>query len=136
MATSSNHYSTKGFRRNELTPLRVLWDNNLFKVPVIIQSDGHYCIHIKDDSQRIYTDDTLPDCIKIKLTMTKAQSDMDMDTVVPTAWLDVYEQSFMDVSHVGKYVGRFMDGDLLFMLLLTYDEFSSLCGETLNKERE
>lgn len=135
MATYSNHYSKQGFRKNELTPLRVLWDNNLFKVPVIVNDDGHYSIYINSDSQRIYTTDTLPNFIKARLTMVKAQYEGDTDISAPDTWVEVYDSSYIK-SDIGRYLGKFEDNELLYVLVMNKQELDSLHGETLNKENK
>jgi hypothetical protein len=94
------------------------------------KNDGKYFVYVREFIVRIYDDDTLPDFIKMRLSMILALDRKFSNGGYKPTQLDLF------INHAGKEfeeIGWQID-DEYFTLVLKTEELASLQGEPLNKE--
>jgi hypothetical protein len=113
----------------ELGPMVAQHDHKFYRVPMW-KNDGKYFVYVRDLNVRMYDDETLPDCIKMRLSMILAIDKKFSNGGSKPTKLDLF------MNHVGKEfeeIGWQLD-DEYFTLVLKTEELASLQGDTLNKE--
>lgn len=117
---------------DNLVPLvhQTMWE--LHRVPMRkIGKERAYLMHVKEGVNRIWTDETMPDFIKTKLTMILASQ---VKEPIPDDELDRIElyinHDNPELSEVGWQASESM-----FIIVMTDEELRSLWGEQINKEK-
>jgi hypothetical protein len=113
----------------ELGPMVAQHSHKFYRVPMW-KNDGKYFVYVRELVVRMYDDDTLPDCVKTKLSMILARGKKFVDSGYEPTQLDLF------INHAGKEfeeIGWQLD-DEYFTLVLKTEELASLQGDTLNKE--
>lgn len=113
----------------ELAPMVAQHCWGFYRVPMW-KHDGEYFVYVREYVVRIYDDDTLPDCVKTKLSMILASGKKFVDSGYKPTQLDLF------INHAGKEfeeIGWQLD-DEYFTLVLKTEELVSLQGETLTTE--
>jgi hypothetical protein len=113
----------------ELAPIVAQHSWGFYRVPMW-KNDGKYFVYVREFNVRIYDDDTLPDCIKTRLSMILARGKKFVDGGYEPTQLDLF------INHAGKEfeeIGWQLD-DEYFTVVLKTEELASLQGEQLNKE--
>jgi hypothetical protein len=113
----------------ELAPMVAQHSWGFYRVPMW-KNDGKYFVYVREFIVRIYDDDTLPDCIKIRLSMILALNKKFSNSGYNPTQLDLF------INHAGKEfeeIGWQLD-DHYFTLVLKTEELASLQGDELNKE--
>jgi len=113
----------------ELAPIVAQHCWGFYRVPMW-KNDGKYFVYVREFIVRIYDDDTLPDFIKMRLSMILALDRKFSNGGYKPTQLDLF------INHAGKEfeeIGWQID-DEYFTLVLKTEELASLQGEPLNKE--
>jgi hypothetical protein len=116
---------------DDLCPLVHPYNWSLYRVPLRRVDEKHY-VYFGNGTSRIYTADTLPDCIKHKLTMILASStallydEEDRSFGVHTL---MNNQGLSEMHDIG-----WRASDTFFVVVITREELDSLVGEVINKE--
>lgn len=117
---------------DNLVPLvhQTMWE--LHRVPMRkLGKERAYLMHVKEGVNRIWTDETMPDFIKTKLTMILASQ---VKEPIPDDELDRIElyinHDNPELSEVGWRASESM-----FIIVMTDEELRSLWGEQINKEK-
>lgn len=117
---------------DDLCPLVHPYNWSLYRVPLKRIDDDHY-VYFGNGLSRIYTTETLPDCIKHKLTMILASNDVllyrddDRHFGVFTLMNNCGSPEMMDIGWRAT--------DTYFVVVITREELDSLVGEVLDKEQ-
>jgi len=115
---------------DHLCPLVHPYDFRLYRIPIRRIGDGHF-VYLGGGKSRIYTSETLPDCIKCKMTMILASPDV--------ALHDEHDRSFgmfklmqnNNAAHMNDIGWR--SSDTFFVVVISIEDLSSLDGELLYK---
>lgn len=115
----------------DLTPIvhRTKWE--LSRVPLMREGDTYH-VFIGDNHIRHYKEDTLPDCIKSKLTMILASAHQTRpDTMI--AKMEIYnpETPNPDFDEIG-----WRASESYFCIILNYVDLRSLRGEKIYEDFE
>jgi len=115
-----------------LIPLvhQTMW--NLHRVPMSkIGKERAYLMHVKEGVNRIWTDETMPDFIKTKLTMILASQ---VKEPIPDDELNRIE---LYINHDNPELGEvgWRASESMFIIVMTDEELRSLWGEQINKEK-
>lgn len=116
---------------DHLSPLVHPYDWRLYRVPLRRINDEHI-VYLGSGKCRIYSAETLPDCIKCKLTMILASPDV--------ALHDEHDRSFgvfkllQNNSALHMHDIGWRSSDTFFVVVISSEELSSLVGEVLDKE--
>lgn len=116
---------------NDLCPLVHQYNWLLYRVPLMRIGDDH-TVFLGNSRTRIYTSETLPDCIKHKLTMVLASPDV--------ALHDEYCSSFgihkLMVNNSAPHMNDigWRASDSFFVVVIESEELDSLDGEAIYKE--
>lgn len=113
---------------DHLCPLVHPYDWKLYRVPLRRVNDEHI-VYLGGGKCRIYSVETLPDCIKCKLTMILASPDV--------ALHDENDRSFgvfkllqnNSASHMNDIGWR--SSDTFFVVVISIEDLNSLDGESL-----
>jgi hypothetical protein len=113
----------------ELAPMVAQHSWGFYRVPMW-KNEGKYFVYVREFIVRMYDDETLPDCIKIRLSMILALNKKFSNSGYNPTQLDLF------INHAGKEfeeIGWQLD-DEYFTLVLKTEELASLQGDELNKE--
>lgn len=116
---------------DDLCPLVHPYNWLLYRVPLRRVDDDHY-VYFGNGLSRIYTAESLPDCIKHKLTMvlaspnTSLYKDSDRAFGVHTLMNNCASPEMHDIG--------WRASDTFFVVVITRQELDSLVGEVLAKE--
>jgi len=113
----------------ELAPMVAQHSWGFYRVPMW-KNDGKYFVYVREFNVRIYDDETLPDMIKMRLSMILALGKKFSNSGYKPTQLDLF------INHAGKEfeeIGWQLD-DEYFTLVLKTEELASLQGDELNKE--
>ena len=88
-------------------------------------------MHVKEGVNRIWTDETMPDFIKTKLTMILASQ---VKEPIPDDELNRIE---LYINHDNPELGEvgWRASESMFIIVMTDEELRSLWGEQINKEK-
>jgi hypothetical protein len=123
--------SIKVINYNDLCPLVHQYNWLLYRVPLMRVGDDH-TVFLGNGKIRIYTAESLPDCIKHKLTMVLASPDV--------ALHDEYNSSFgvhkLMVNNSAPHMNDigWRASDSFFVVVISSEDLDSLVGEVLHKE--
>lgn len=115
---------------NDLCPLVHQYNWSLYRVP-LMRVGGDHTVFLGNGRIRIYTAETLPDCIKHKLTMILASPDV--------ALHDEYNSTFgvhkLMVNNSAPHMNDigWRASDSFFVVVIESEDLDSLIGEVLNK---
>jgi len=114
----------------DLAPIvhRTNW--NLTRVPVMREGDTYH-VFVGDNHIRHYKEDTLPDCIKSRLTMILA-SPHQINSDRTIAKMQIYNADVPnpDFDEIG-----WRASDSYFCIILPHQDLLSLKGETIDRRR-
>lgn len=117
---------------SQLCPLVHQYNWSLYRVPLRRVGDDH-TVYLGNGKCRIYTTETLPDCIKCKLTMILASPDV--------ALHDEFSRGFGVHSLMQNNSAAHMNdigwraSDTYFVVVIESEDLDSLIGESLYKEQ-
>jgi hypothetical protein len=117
---------------SQLCPLVHPYNWSLYRVPLRRLGDDH-TVYLGNGKTRIYTAESLPDCIKFKLTMVLASPSVGLH--------DEFKRGFgvhclmqnNSAAHMNDIGWR--ASDTFFVVVITSEELDSLIGESLYKEQ-
>jgi hypothetical protein len=115
----------------DLCPLVHPYNWSLYRVPLRRISDDH-TVFLGNGKTRIYTAESLPDCIKFKLTMILASPDVALHDETKR---DFGVHSLMvnnSAAHMNDIGWR--ASDTFFVVVIESEDLDSLIGEVLHKE--
>ena len=116
---------------NNLCPLVHQYNWLLYRVPLMRVGDDH-TVFLGNGKIRIYTPETLPDCIKHKLTMVLASPDVELWDE-SADWFGVHAvMQNNSAPHMNDIGWRASDS--FFVVVISSEDLDSLVGEVLNKE--
>lgn len=113
----------------ELAPIISQHSSGHYRVPMW-KNDGKYFVYVREFNVRIYDDDTLPDFIKMRLSMILASDKKFSNSGYKPTQLDLF------INHAGKEfdeIGWQLD-DEYFTLVLKTTELVSIQGDQIYKE--
>ena len=111
-----------------LSPIVAQHSDKYYRVPMW-KNDGKYFVYVAENKVRIFDDNSLPDCIKTRLSMILA-----LDKKFP------YKQRATSLDLFINYAGEEYNeigwqlDDEYFLLVLKIEELASLIGEQLNSD--
>lgn len=116
---------------DHLSPLVHPYDFRFYRIPIRRVGDGHF-VYLGGGKSRIYTSETLPDCIKYKLTMILASPNV--------ALHDEHDRSFgmfklmqnNNAAHMNDIGWR--ASETFFVVIISSEDLDSLLGEALVKD--
>jgi hypothetical protein len=116
----------------DLVPLVHPYNWSLYRVPLRKVNDDYY-VYLGNGVVRIFTSDTLPDCIKGKMTMILASSSVNL-------YRD-HDRSFGVCELMNNYPSEALEtgwrgSDTFFVVVIERQELDSMVGEVLHKEQE
>ena len=117
---------------SQLSPLVHPYNWSLYRVPLRRIGDDH-TVYLGNGKCRIYTTETLPDCIKCKLTMILASPDVALHD---ESRRDFGVHSLMQnnsAAHMNDIGWR--ASDTYFVVVIESEDLDSLVGEVLHKEQ-
>lgn len=103
----------------------------LYRVPLRRIGDDHI-IYLGNGRSRIYTAETLPDCIKHKLTMVLASPDVALHDERSMTW-GVHKLMINNSAWHMNDIG-WRSSDTYFVVVISSEDLDSLVGEVLHKE--
>jgi hypothetical protein len=117
---------------SDLVPLVHPYNWSLYRVPLRKVSDDYY-VYLGNGIVRIFTSDTLPDCIKGKMAMILASSSVNL-------YRD-HDRSFGVCELMNNYPSDALDtgwrgSDTFFVVVIERQDLDSMVGEVLHKEQE
>jgi hypothetical protein len=116
---------------SQLCPLVHQYNWLLYRVPLRRLGDDH-TVYLGNGKCRIYTTETLPDCIKHKLTMVLASPDIELWDE-DARWFGVHAlMQNNSAPHMNDIGWRASDS--FFVVVISSEDLDSLVGEVLNKE--
>ena len=104
-------------------------DWSLIRVP-LCKMHNRYSVYVSDDLVRHYTDETLPDVLRVKMAMILASTQPQLIPEERMNKIDVYQCSMPHLNRVGWRVSNSW-----FCMVLDRLFLDSLKGGTLNKEK-
>jgi hypothetical protein len=116
-----------------LCPLVHPYNWHLYRVPLRRVGDDH-TVYLGNGKSRIYNADTLPDCIKCKLTMILASPDVQL--------IDETSRSFgVHLIMHNNYPPHMNDigwrsSDTFFVVVISSEDLDSLIGEAIDREEQ
>jgi len=116
----------------DLCPLVHQYNWSLYRVPLRRIGDDH-TVFLGNGKTRIYTAESLPDCIKFKLTMVLASPDVALHDETRR---DFGVHSLMinnSAAHMNDIGWR--ASDTYFVVVIESEDLDSLIGEVLHKEQ-
>jgi hypothetical protein len=116
----------------DLCPLVHPYNWSLYRVPLRRIGDDHI-VFLGNGKTRIYTAESLPDCIKFKLTMVLASPDVALHDELAR---DFGVRSLMQnnsAAHMNDIGWR--ASDTYFVVVIESEDLDSLIGEVLYKEQ-
>jgi hypothetical protein len=130
----ASYSPTDSYGLGYFVPLEI-GDTDNWRVPMKVISDSYH-VYVSPTAERIYSDATLPDLLRVKLTMLKAKGDIPRLFDAPT-W-DLYRftlayEVWTDAEKFNENLFGWRVTSDLYMLILTSEELSSLQGEQLNR---
>ena len=117
---------------SQLCPLVHPYNWSLYRVPLRKINDDH-TVYLGNGKCRIYTTETLPDCIKYRLTMILASPDVQL--------IDEASRGFgVHLIMHNNYPPQMHDigwrsSDTFFVVVISSEDLDSLIGEVLIKEQ-
>ena len=116
---------------SQLCPLVHPYNWSLYRVPLRRIGDDH-TIFLGNGKSRMYTAESLPDCIKYKLTMVLASPDIELWDE-GARWFGVHSlMKNNSAAHMNDIGWR--ASDTYFVVVIESKELDSLVGEVLYKE--
>ena len=117
---------------SDLVPLVHPYNWSLYRVPLRKVNDDYY-VYLGNGIVRIFTSDTLPDCIKGKMAMILASSSVNL-------YRD-HDRSFGVCELMNNYPSDALDtgwrgSDTFFVVVIERQDLDSMVGEVLTKEQE
>jgi len=117
---------------SDLVPLVHPYNWSLYRVPLRKVNDDYY-VYLGNGIVRIFTSDTLPDCIKGKMAMILASSSVNL-------YRD-HDRSFGVCELINNYSSDVLDtgwrgSDTFFVVVIERQDLDSMVGETLYKAQE
>ena len=118
---------------SQLSPLVHPYNWSLYRVPLRRIGDDH-TVFLGNGKTRIYTAESLPDCIKFKLTMVLASPNVQ--------FIDEASREFgIHLIMHNNYPPHMNDigwrsSDTYFVVVIESEDLDSLIGEVLHKEQE
>lgn len=114
----------------ELVPLVHPYNWELYRVPLRKVNDDYF-VYLGNGIVRIFTSDTLPDCIKGKMTMILASPSVNI-------YRD-HDRSFGISELMNNYPSHLIDigwrgSDTFFVVVIDRKDVDSMVGEVLTKE--
>lgn len=130
MATDSN---TGSYGLGYFVPMPIS-DTDKWRLPIYVD-DNNYVVYVSNNAKRIYSDTTLPDWLKVKLTMLRAYDDLprlvDFDGLPDGFRFTLYyEMSRAD--DYQKEVGWRADSHM-YIVMITADELYGLMNYTMKE---
>ena len=115
---------------SDLVPLVHPYNWSLYRVPLRKVSDDYY-VYLGNGIVRIFTSDSLPDCIKGKMAMILASSSVNL-------YRD-HDRSFGVCELMNNYPSDALDtgwrgSDTFFVVVIERQDLDSMVGEVLTKE--
>lgn len=130
MATDSN---TGSYGLGYFVPMPIS-DTDKWRLPIYVD-DNNYVAYVSSNAKRIYSDTTLPDWLKVKLTMLRAYNDrprlVDFDGLPDGFRFTLY----YEMSHADDYqkeVGWRADSHM-YIVMITADELYGLMNYTMKE---
>ena len=117
---------------DHLCPLVHPYDWRLYRVPLRRINDEHI-VYLGNGKCRIYTTDTLPDCIKCKLTMILASPDVALHNEESRSFGVYCLMQNNSAPHMNDIGWR--ASDTFFVVIISSEDLDSLIGEVLVKEK-
>ena len=117
---------------SQLCPLVHQYNWLLYRVPLRRIGDDH-TVYLGNGKCRIYTTETLPDCIKCKLTMILASPDTALHEEAGREFgvhLLMQNNSAAHMHDIG-----WRASDTFFVVVISSKDLDSLIGEVLHKEQ-
>jgi hypothetical protein len=115
---------------SDLVPLVHPYNWSLYRVPLRKVNDDYY-VYLGNGIVRIFTSDTLPDCIKGKMAMILASSSVNL-------YRD-HDRSFGVCELMNNYPSEALEtgwrgSDTFFVVVIERQDLDSMVGEVLIKE--
>jgi hypothetical protein len=117
---------------SQLSPLVHQYNWLLYRVPLRRIGDDH-TVYLGNGKCRIYTTETLPDCIKCKLTMILASPDVALHDEGSRSF-GVHSLMVNNSAHHMNDIG-WRASDTFFVVVISSEDVDSLIGESLCKEQ-
>lgn len=116
---------------DHLSPLVHPYDFRFYRVPLRKIGEEHY-VYLGGGKLRIYTTETLPDCIKCKLTMILASSDVNLHDEGDRSFGMFKVMQNNGATHMNDIGWR--SSETFFVVIVSGGDLESLLGEVLIKD--
>ena len=116
---------------SQLCPLVHQYNWLLYRVPLRRLGDDH-TVYLGNGKCRIYTTETLPDCIKCKLTMILASPDVALHNEASRSFGVHCLMQNNSAPHMNDIGWR--ASDTFFVVVISSEDLDSLIGEVLVKD--
>ena len=116
---------------SKLSPLVHPYNWCLYRVPLRRIGDDH-TVFLGNGKTRIYTAESLPDCIKFKLTMVLASPSVALHNEASRSFGVYCLMQNNSASHMNDIGWR--ASDTYFVVVISGEDLDSLIGESLYKE--
>jgi len=117
---------------SQLCPLVHQYNWCLYRVPLRRLGDDH-TVFLGNGKTRIYTAESLPDCIKFKLTMVLASPDVALHDETKRDFGIHHLMINNSAAHMNDIGWR--ASDTYFVVVIESEDLDSLIGEVLHKEQ-
>jgi hypothetical protein len=117
---------------SQLCPLVHQYNWSLYRVPLRRIGDDH-TVFLGNGKTRIYTAESLPDCIKFKLTMVLASPDVALHDETKRDFGIHHLMINNSAAHMNDIGWR--ASDTYFVVVIESEDLDSLIGESLHKEQ-